>query len=60
MRNGNALITVRAFQRKFSFHLWVDRLVFRGEAMNMSDRMLADIGLARLDLPRSADPVFFV
>jgi uncharacterized protein YjiS (DUF1127 family) len=49
-----------ALKRKFQFHLWVDRLVFRGEARNMSDRMLADIGLGRLERPRPADPVFFI
>lgn len=56
----NALIRARTFQRKFSLHLWVDRLVFRGEARNMSDHMLADIGLDRLERPRPADPVFFI
>lgn len=56
----NALVKVHSFHRKFSFHMWVDRLVFRGEARNMSDHMLADIGLDRLERPRPADPVFFI
>jgi uncharacterized protein YjiS (DUF1127 family) len=52
--------SVRAFQRKFSFHLWVDRLVFRGDSGNMNDRMLADIGVARRDRPHPTDQIFFI
>jgi uncharacterized protein YjiS (DUF1127 family) len=56
----NALDRVHTLQRKLSFNLWVDRLVFRGDSGNFSDRMLADIGLARRDRPQPSDPIFFI
>jgi len=57
---SSALNKVHAFQRKFSLHLWIDRLAFRGDGRNMNDRMLADIGLAQRDRPRPTDPIFFI
>jgi len=57
---SNTLNKVHAFQRKFSLHLWMDRLAFRGDGRNMNDRMLADIGLADRDRPRPTDPLFFI
>ncbi len=47
-------------QRKLSLHLWMDRLVFRGDGMNIDDRILADIGLARRGRPRPVDPIYFI
>jgi hypothetical protein len=56
---SNGLDKVHAF-RKFSFHFWMDRLVFRGDGRNMNDRMLKDIGLAHRDRPGPTDPFFFI
>jgi hypothetical protein len=52
-----SLNRVRAFRRKFSFHLWMDRLAFRGDGRNIDDRMLKDIGLAHRGRPRPIDPI---
>jgi hypothetical protein len=60
MRAFNALNMVRALKRKFAFHLWMDRLAFRGDGRNIDDCMLKDIGLAHRDRPGPTDPFFFI
>jgi uncharacterized protein YjiS (DUF1127 family) len=41
------------------FRLWSDRVDFRGDEMNISDRILRDIGLMRRDPIRSLGRYWF-
>jgi hypothetical protein len=51
---------IHALRRKFSFNLWVDRLVFRGDRKNINDRLLRDIGLEAREKRRPVDPFWFI
>jgi hypothetical protein len=51
-----ALQKVIASKHGFHFRLWLDRLDLRGDAMNMSDRTLQDIGLLQREIRRPMGP----
>ena len=51
-----ALQKVIASKQSFHFRLWLDRLDLRGDAMNISDRTLQDIGLLHREIPRPMGP----
>jgi hypothetical protein len=50
---------IHALRRKYSLHLWTDRVTFRGDAKNINDRLLRDIGLEGRG-PSPPNPFWFI